>query len=163
MCYKAPVAAQAIGGFFIAMATIGRLINNLNSVSINTVVRDTLASNQDGLVAAQQKQMLQGKNSAGAIIGKYKNKKYRALKFNMNPLAGYGNVDLRLKGEFQRNIKVYFFSTSFFFKSTDSKYERLTEKYGEIIWGLNKKTTQEVSKKTIAPSARTAITKLILR
>ena len=135
------------------MAGINRLISNLKSIDFAEAIADTLQKHSTELVGEQQDQWLHGENSQGEKIGKYKNKIYRRKKFDMNPLAGYGNVDLRLKKEFYRNTKVYFFSRSFFFTSTDDKKEKLTAKYGEEIFGLNKKYIKKTSKEIVQPGA----------
>jgi hypothetical protein len=58
---------------------------------------------------------------------------------------------------------VYFFDQSFFFTSTDTKRDKLVEMYGEDIFGLNKKHTQQYSKTTLAPAASLKIKSLILK
>jgi hypothetical protein len=70
------------------MATIGHLISNTRKLDITEAVRSTMVDTQTTLVAEQQQQMLEGKASTGAKIGKYANKAYRRKKFSMNPLAG---------------------------------------------------------------------------
>lgn len=143
------------------MAGINKLIKNLTAVDFEQAISDALHDNAPALVKEQQDQMLHGENALGEKIGKYKNKYYRRKKFDMNPLAGYGNVDLKLKGEFQRNTKVFFFSRSFFFNSTDAKRDKLVGSYGEEIFGLNKKYTKQTSKDIVAPEATLRVIKQI--
>lgn len=145
------------------MATIDKLIRNARQIDMERTVSDTMHATQGELVDAQQEQMLGGKDSEGERIGKYKNKYYRRKKFNMNPLAGYGNVDLRLTGEFYRNIKIFWFSSSFFFESTDEKNDRLVEKYGEDVFGLNKKSRKGYVRDVLTPEGRRSIKAQILK
>lgn len=143
--------------------TIDKLISNTKALNFDTIIGDVLHDNSQSLVLSQQQQMLRGETAeAGKKIGKYKNKSYRKKKFEMNVLAGYGNVDLRLTGIFQKSIKLYFFSKSFFFTSSDSKTKKLTGKYGEDIFGLNPKSRKPVIKDTVAPNATEVIKNKIL-
>jgi hypothetical protein len=145
------------------MPGINHFIENLKAVDFEDVIKGVMSDTQTELVTAQQKQMLSGKTATGGKIGKYKSKSYRKFKFSMNVLAGYGNVDLRLTGEFQRNIKVYFFSRAFFFKSTDEKNQKLTQDYGEDIFGLNDKSSNSYIKETLTPEGRKRIRQMILK
>lgn len=142
--------------------TIDKLIQNTQKLNFNQIIGDVLHDSSQSLVFAQQKQMLRGETvEQGKKIGKYKSKSYRKKKFDMNPLAGYGNVDLKLTGIFQKNIKIYFFSTSFFFTSTDSKTKKLTGDYGEDIFGLNPKSRKPVIKEDITPKGVQIIKNII--
>lgn len=146
------------------MATISHLIRNAQNIDIREFVKNTMHTTQMQLVTEQQQQLLEGKRSDGQRIGKYgSGPRYRRLKFNLNPLAGYGNIDLRLKGGFYRGIKTYFFTTAFFFKSTDWKNDILTKEYGEEIFGLNTKHIKIYAKETLTPLGRERIRKLILQ
>jgi hypothetical protein len=143
--------------------TIDRMINNVKSLNFNEVIGNALHKSSDDLVIAQQQQMLRGETAMqGQKIGKYKSKSYRKKKFDMNPLAGYGNVDLKLTGIFQKNIKIYFFSESFFLTSTDSKTAKLVGAYGEEIFGLSPKSRKPIITKKIAPVGRLLIKQHIL-
>lgn len=133
------------------MGTITRLIKNHSRINIAELVKEAVEDNKEDLVLSQLQQMIEGRTATGKKIGKYKNKKYKQKKFDLNPLAGYGNVDLKLQGYFHKGVKVFFFSTSFFFKSTDWKNDILTEKYGEDIWGLMPKKIKYISIKKVKP------------
>ena len=117
--------------------TLSVIRNNLKSIEFNKIIQEGIFETKNEIVEYQKGQMLRGLKSTGAIIGKYKNKDYAIKKANMNPLAGINNVDLRLTGEFQRNIKLKFFSSSFEIFSTDWKFEELSNKYGNEIFGLS--------------------------
>ena len=78
------------------------------------------------------------------MIGKYKNAKYAQMKFAMSSLAGYGNVDLKLTGDFQSEIFVDVRNDIFVISSADSKDNDLTQKYGDNIWGLDDDKTNQL-------------------
>lgn len=137
---------------------IDQLINNVKKIKPLQIIKDSMAATESRLIEAQQLQMLSGKTSEGKLIGKYKNPKYAIKKFNMNSYAGFGNVDLRLSGEFQRNTKVYFFSTAVIFKSTDQKTPKLVDRYGEQIFGLNADNIKFYSFNYLTPEANKRFT-----
>lgn len=58
----------------------------------------------------------------------------------MNPLAGFGNVDLIYSGSFVSKLFLKSYSNNprgYIFDSTDSKTDNLVGKYGLDILGLN--------------------------
>lgn len=129
------------------MATLNELTNRLFALSSehNYFIPDAIVETKNELIEYQKSQMLHGLNAEGSKIGRYKNKDYARKKANMNPLAGYWQVDLRYRGEFHRNMDVKFFTNSFQVFSRDEKYDMLTEKYGETIWGLNDEFARDYS------------------
>ena len=116
---------------------LSQLKERFTNLNFEEVVGNALEVQREKLIDYQQLQMLEGKKADGEQIGKYKNTYYANRKFGMNSLAGYGNVDLRLTNEFQRNINVRFFSNALTVFSTDSKSTDLMDKYGPNIFGLN--------------------------
>ena len=86
-------------------------------------------------------QMEHGLNGDGKKIGKYdvKNSTYYARKkYEINPLAGYGYVDLMYTHDFVRNLFAEINGDSIHIDSTDWKSEMLQDEYGENIMNLNK-------------------------
>ena len=143
------------------MATLEQLKSKFKSIDFGKLIEDSVVATKGDLIEYQRGQMLHGLNSSGSTIGKYRSKDYARRKANMNPVAGYGNVDLKLTGEFQRNLNVRFFARSFFLFSTDSKMKKLTEKYGDVIWGLSPSYTLEYSNLYIADQMNARIKKFI--
>lgn len=135
------------------MATIETLMSNLSSVDFNQVMEEAVTDTSPALKAAQQNQMLHGRNAAGDIIGKYRNPAYARKKYLLNPLAGNGNVDLRLKNEFQQDIFVDARENSAVIDSGNEKTEALIKKYGENIFGLNKDYAGEYAVNDMGPVA----------
>lgn len=87
-------------------------------------------------VQVQKDQMIVGVGGLGQNIGKYRSAAYARKKYAMSPLAGYGNVDLRLTGSFQEKIKADASAEGFSVYSTDSKNSMLEQKYGKSIFTL---------------------------
>lgn len=116
---------------------LSQLRANFKALNFTDIVSEALEKQKAEIIEYQKAQMLHGENVEGKKIGKYKNMDYIRKKANMNPLAGYGNVDLKLTGEFQRNMNIRFFADSFVLFSNDSKAEDLVSKYGPTIFGLN--------------------------
>jgi hypothetical protein len=117
--------------------TLSQLIRNLERMSVDSILSESVKNTDSDLLRLHSDQWKHGRSGDGDKIGKYKNKAYRRKKFEMNPLAGYGNVDLELFGELKRQRRVEIFSDSYFIISLDDKAEKLTEKYGEDIWRLS--------------------------
>lgn len=135
------------------MATIETLMNNLSAVDFNEVIEGSVAGTARELAQAQRDQMLHGKNAEGDLIGKYRNPAYARKKYEMNPLAGFGNVDLRLKNEFQQDIIVDARERAAVIDSANEKTEQLIKKYGKNIFGLNKDYAGEYAVTVMGPVA----------
>ena len=103
------------------------------------------------LADRQRDQMLEGKNKKGARIGRYRSGAYARMKEVMNPLPGFGVPDLRLTGEFFKQIYVDIRDNTVIVDSTDEKTQSLVNKYGEEIFGLSKNTKSEFIKKDLRP------------
>jgi hypothetical protein len=147
------------------MGTIDRLINNVKTLNVTDVIAESMDATMSELVKFQKYQMLMGYRADGERIGKYRNKYYAAQKYKLNPLAGYGYVDLKLEGYFQGDIfvDVRDMSKSVVFSSMDPKVNDLTEKYGDEIWGLRTETAQEYSVMYLQPEGVKRIRQHILR
>jgi len=116
---------------------LSQLRMNLKRIDFQSLVGDALQAQKKEIVEYQKAQMLHGQRADGLKIGKYKDYNYARVKANMNPIAGYGFVDLKYRGEFQRNIGIRFFADSYVLFSSDSKADALLLKYGPDIFGLN--------------------------
>jgi len=135
------------------MATIETLISNLSSVDFNNIIEESITDTSQQLVQAQRNQMLHGKNVFGELIGKYRSEPYARKKYKMNSLAGFGNVDLRLENNFQKDIFVDPRDNSVVIDSGNEKTEKLIEKYGKEIFGLNKDYASGYSTNDMGPVA----------
>lgn len=106
---------------------------NWERLSVEDVSIDSIDATSEQLEAAQSEQMLHGVKQDGAPIGLYRNEEYATMKHAMNPLAGFGNVDLKLTGDFMQGFEVNVFPDSFIVESTDEKAKELEEKYGDVF------------------------------
>ena len=77
-----------------------------------------------------------GKKPDGSIIGLYRSEEYAREKFSKNTSAGFGNVDLTLTGSLWRGIQISGFNDKYEIFSSDSKYEEITEKYGDYNFNI---------------------------
>lgn len=72
-----------------------------------------------------------------SLIGNYQSAEYAIDKYQMNPLAG-GHVDLIVTRDFTNHLYVENVRPrAYLFNSTDWKTDRLINKYGIDIMGLN--------------------------
>jgi hypothetical protein len=145
------------------MASIGHLIDNLENLDFNNVIEESMIDTVDSFVRLQRLQMLSGQTSEGRKIGRYKSPAYAKKKYQLSRLAGYGNVDLRLTGDFYRGVTVDPRSKSVAIGGADYKTEILTDKYGEEIFGLNQEYAGEYSVNYLAPVAVERIKKHIIK
>lgn len=119
------------------MASLLQIKARVLNVNIRAIAETAIEETKQDIIDRQQEQLRYGFNAKGQKIGKYKNEAYARKKNAMNPLAGLGNVDLKLEGNFVKAIKVDVTPDVYRIESTDSKSAELTEKYGEDIMGLD--------------------------
>lgn len=143
------------------MAVIEQLIKNLEAVDMNDVIEESVEATRDDLARLQKLQLLSGEKSDDTKIGKYRNKNYAAKKYAQNPLAGLGNVDLRLTGDFYSGIIIDPRDRAVIIDSDDPKTDALTKKYGKNIFGLNTEFGAEYGKEHMGPVATGKIKKQI--
>jgi hypothetical protein len=84
-------------------------------------------------------------------IGIYLNNNYAHKKYLLNPLAGYGNVDLILTGATVNSLFTVAKTGRFVFDSSNSKWNNLLSKYGNDIEGLNQNTFEKIQATEHAP------------
>jgi hypothetical protein len=133
------------------MASIEKMIATMEAVNISAIVADAMYNTKNDIIQLQVEQMYSGKRSDGKLIGKYKNKVYAAKKYSLNPLAGFGNVDLRLTGDFQDYIIADVRENSVVFSSEDDKTIDLVEKYSDDIFGLSTPYAKEYATNYLGP------------
>lgn len=98
---------------------------------------DSFNETSEDWVDLNREQMLNGINSDGELIGNYASAIYSEVKHRMNPLAGEGNVDLKLKGGFQDSEYAIAKGNEIFSNSSDYKNSALEKKYSKKIHGLS--------------------------
>lgn len=133
------------------MNTIAAIKKRIDSLNISDQSQIAIDETREQLILKQQIQMLHGLDAKGEKIGKYRNPKYAAAKFAMNPLAGEGYVDLRLTKDFFNAQFVDVRTDVFVIESGDEKTDALVKKYGEDIFGLSKDYKTEYVKEDLTP------------
>jgi hypothetical protein len=104
---------------------------------------------------------MDGLNALGEQIGKYRNPAYARRKNAMNPLPGFGIPDLKLSGAFHRQVYAETRGDKVILDSTDPKTQKLVDKYGEEIFGLNKVSKIEFIKESLRPKFLSVIRKAL--
>ena len=87
---------------------------------------------------------LLGKKPDGSLIGKYRDFEYADAKEQVNPMAGFGNVDLIDTGNLWRKIEIFKQGDSFEIFSTDSKFNKIADKYGDENFNITDKEEEEL-------------------
>lgn len=136
------------------------MIRKMEAVNFNEVIQVAVAENVREYESLQRLQMLTGKDSKGNVLGKYKNKKYAEKKFAMNPLAGKGNMDWRLSGDFFKEFFTRLGQNSVMINSSNNKTERLL-KINKDAFGLSPENTIEFSAGYIKPAGIRIIKKQV--
>lgn len=139
--------------------TIDNLISRIEKLSIKQTVEDGLEATKEELIKLQRLQMLKGERSDGKKIGKYKNDRYAAKKAAQNPLAGFGNIDLKLTGDTHAAIFADVRENSVVIDSADMKTLFLVERFGESIFGLKPENASEYSLNYLGPDVTKRIVK----
>jgi hypothetical protein len=119
------------------MATIAEIYNSFQAFDLDDAVFRAMDASSEGLTELNKEQLLSGQNANGDRVGQYRNELYAIEKNRMNPKAGFGNVDLRLTGDFFNRMNTNVLSNSTVTSSNDDKAAELEKKYGEDIYGLN--------------------------
>jgi len=126
------------------MATIRQVYKNIHAVKFKKVVRETILKHQTNMADLNRDQMTRGYNRFEERIGIYRSDQYENEKRKKNPIAG-GWVDLKDTGEFQSKIVLRLLNKDEYeFFSKDRKNSILVEKYGNDIFGLSKKSREEL-------------------
>lgn len=132
----------------------------MQSVNMAEVVQAAVAGTIKDYEQQQKLQMLTGEDSKGNKIGKYRSRKYAAAKHAQNPLAGLGNMDFRLTGDFFKNTFTRLKAASIFISSTDKKTERLL-KINKDVFGLNPANAGEYSAQKLKPEGNRIIKRIL--
>lgn len=133
------------------MATLLALIKRVEQLPIDTVISESVEAVAPQITDRQRDQMLEGKNAEGKTIGRYRDPAYARYKNSLNPVPGLGIPDLKLTGEFYREIYAEVRGDKVIIDSTNEKTEALAKRFGESIFGLNKATKAELIKKDLKP------------
>lgn len=99
-------------------------------------------SDQKNLKEEKHREFLYGERPDGTKIGRYsqsdEGQSYADFKYQRNPLAGFGNVDLLLTRSFFNSLFLQpYRRRAFIFKGNDVKTNDLIRKYGIDILGIS--------------------------
>lgn len=115
-----------------------RLNPILNQSVMESLVQKIILSDQKNLKEEKISEFERGLRPDNKRIGGYQSGEYANEKNQMNPLAGFGNVDLIYSGAFVSKLFVKpLTQNGFIFDSSDRKTGSLVVKYGQAIMGLN--------------------------
>jgi len=102
------------------------------------LVEQIILSDRERLKEQKINEFERGLRPDNNRIGGYQNGEYANEKNQMNPLAGFGNVDLIYSGSFVSKLFLKSLKNNeFLFDSSDVKKKNLVGKYGGDIMGLN--------------------------
>lgn len=130
------------------MGTILSLIKKFEQLNTDDIAVESIDETKEEIKVKQKDQLLYGLKADGTKIGRYRNNKYAAKKYALNPLAGFGNVDLRLTGELHREIFVDVRDNTLVIDSADEKTGSLINKYGDPF-GLGSERRAEYINETL--------------
>ena len=117
--------------------TIKDLAQRARAINIPDLKRKAVTNKGTLLVELQRKQIRQGVNAKGGILGSYRSDSYSAFKQTLSTYqARPGVPDLYLRGDFHKGIKMQLSGDEYFLDSDDEKSVQLQVKY-EGIFGLN--------------------------
>jgi len=118
------------------MRTLNSMIQATNRLNLEDILLKSMEQNTETYLSQQKEQMSFAVNAKGQTIGKYRSASYAQKKNQMNPDAGFGNVDLRLTGSFYAGMEATAEASGMNIDSTDQKSQMLQQKYGASIFGL---------------------------
>lgn len=148
------------------MCSAAEFLRRLESASristLREMVYDEIIKEEDNLKFIKEQEFLDGDIYGVGVKDTYANKTYANKKFEQNPRAGKGNVDLINTGKFINSFKLNKpKQNKYQFGATDSKRNMLVKIYGIDIMGLNQASFEKFQREIIAPRFRKKL-KLIL-
>jgi len=105
-------------------------------------MKEIILSDQKNLKEEKHNEFLRGEKPDGNKIGRYslsdEGQNYADFKNQVNPLAGFGNVDLLLTRRFFNSMFVTpYYKGAYIFDAKDEKRNLLIAKYGLDIMGIS--------------------------
>lgn len=131
--------------------TIDDLLDIIKKVDVSFEAQEAIDQTKRGIITRQKDQLLHGQRPDGSLIGKYKSADYAKKKNAMNPLAGYGNMDWKFKGDLYNEIFVDVREDGFVIDSADPKAASLEQRLGDPF-GLQQKNQQDYIDNELEPA-----------
>lgn len=119
-----------LGGLFL-MRTVNNMLQAVFNFDLEKITIETMVITEDEFIMLQKENLQYGLKGSGEKIGLYRNEDYANLKHSMNARAGFGNVDLKLTGDFYAGIGTHISKEGFLIESSDEKAAMLEKKYGD--------------------------------
>ncbi len=132
------------------MTTFREMYNRIKEFNPLDEVVTILQGHEKDLTDIQKSQWEHGLRSDGTPIGQYALDFYAFMKANMNPLAGFGFMDLMLTRKTINSLKVSVTKKEVKYKLQSDKHE-LVKKYGEDILGTTKENKESLSENIVMP------------
>lgn len=144
-------------------STLEGLKRKLEKLTLGKIRQETekIIKKDPSLLNRKRAEFREGKNPDGSNIGDYRSEEYRLFKLNMNPFAD-GHVDLFLTGSTWERLRVISLGNGeYLLESTDPKWGRLIEKYGEQIELISPEVFERIQKNNYAPQLIERLQKII--
>ncbi len=126
------------------------LKQRFNGLNIHNISVDSIKETKEQYLDKQKEQLKKGLKKSGEKIGRYRNPVYAQKKFNQNPLAGLGNVDLKLTGDLYSATFLDVRDTELVIDSSDEKTQGLIDKYGDPF-GLSEESRKAYLNEDLQP------------
>ena len=125
--------------------TILEFNDQLQRCDFEEIFSTSVMANDAQIVDALHDQLQHGIKGDGEQIGEYQSENYAKAKFQMNSQAGFGNVDLKLTGDFYSGMALRKLEKDFQINSDDEKNVDLQNKYGIDIMSLTDERAGQVA------------------
>lgn len=131
------------------MSGILTMLKKFEAINTDKICVDTVKESADAIEVKNKEQMYAGESSTGGDILP----EYKPLTVFIKTRKGQptDRVTLHDTGSFYQGLYVSVNNDRIVTGSTDSKTEKLEDKYGENIFGLNDKFSIEVVQETMKP------------
>lgn len=114
-------------------------------------MQDNILAKEGEITDLIRERWKKGERPDGSAIGVYRDHEYADYKYQLNPEAGYGFVDLREHGDLERGLHLSGPSgTVYDIYSRDEKFNKIADKYGDDNFDLSPEETEEILDSTEA-------------
>ncbi len=108
------------------------------------IFRRAVLENEAEILDLNTAQLERGEDSFGNLLDEYASDTYAQFKQALGSKAPLGIPDLKLEGDFYSGFVLKYDGAAFFITSTDEKKDRLKDKYGEDVFGLQEKSIFDI-------------------
>lgn len=121
----------------------------VQALDLEAIVDQAIIDNEAYIVDAVHAQLKRGEDEDGdkisSFTSQYADTGYAEMKYKMNSAAGFGNVDLKLTGDWYSGMALEKQDDAFVINSSDEKNDDLKKRYGESITGIQEQSAGEVA------------------